>query len=139
MEDIALIIERNVSNFYGVIDIRTKSRKQKYVKARQIISYFLRKYTSYSFTDIGDFFNQGHSNIVLGHQTITADIKNYKRLAKEVKYLEKKIKTDIDDENINKDTFRPTTHLRINEDVLEQKWVSYKKEEWRKIEKVQNQ
>lgn len=56
-----------VANHYGVTvaDMKSPSRKREFVMARQMAMYLIRMFTSYSLTQIGNFFGgRNHATII---------------------------------------------------------------------------
>lgn len=50
--------------------LKTKSRADRRVKVRQMIYYFLRRYTHLSLKDIGEMFDRDHTTIIHGLQSL---------------------------------------------------------------------
>jgi len=55
---------------YSYDTLTLKKRKRSMVHARQLIFYFLKKYTSYTLKNIGKFFGKDHTTVIHGIQTI---------------------------------------------------------------------
>ena len=54
------------------------SRKQEYVKARQLFTYFCRKYTKMTFNEIGGFIGKDHATAIYADKCVN----NYRRIEK---------------------------------------------------------
>lgn len=68
-----------------------KSRKRKYVKIRQIVSYFLKEYTALSLQDIGDIFDKDHATAIDSIKKVKNYIDTDKQFKVDIEALDKKI------------------------------------------------
>lgn len=71
--------------------ILTKTRKREVVVARQIIFYFLRKYSNLSTTAIGKQFNKDHATVLHANKTINNLKDSDKKFATNIQLIEDKI------------------------------------------------
>jgi len=83
-------IVKAVCTDYGVEydTLKNKINRQILVRTRQMIYYFLCKYTKRSWTSIAKVFNQDHSTAMHGMRTVIATYKSCKRTQKAVKCVE---------------------------------------------------
>ncbi len=59
-------ITQTIVRHYGitVADLKRKCRKPKFVEARQVLGYFLRKHTELSLQEIGMLIHRHHATVV---------------------------------------------------------------------------
>lgn len=88
-------IKKLVSREYGikVSDLESKSRKQIYVRPRQIAIYLSRKYTTLPIQTIGKSFNRYHATALHSINIIEKEIKANPSLKKQIMLLSKKLDT----------------------------------------------
>lgn len=110
MEDIeqckAEIIMDICNNYFGV-DTRQDTRARHVSEPRQIVFYFLRKYTRLSLQAIGGFYNKDHATALHGNKKISNLIMYDKNLKKDVLKI-----NDIIREN-----FKPKTNETVISDI----------------------
>lgn len=76
----------------SVKDMRSKSRKQEIVRARQIVMWLAKKHTELSLSAIGDLLGgRCHATVLHGCQVIEDQLPLDKDLAKDIKTIEKKL------------------------------------------------
>lgn len=68
-----------------------KCQKREYVKLRQIVCYFLKKYTHLSLARIELIFYKDHGTVLFGIRTINNLLTNNKQLIHDIKELNKDI------------------------------------------------
>jgi chromosomal replication initiator protein len=87
IEDImkAVAVKLNIK----VSDIKSHNKNKNFVLARQIAMYLSRKYTKYSFPDIGQKIGgRDHSTVIYANNKIASNIKTDDRLKKTIKEIE---------------------------------------------------
>lgn len=87
-------IIKHVANFYNVLDqdLINKSRKQEFVKPRQIAMYLLRKETKNSFPSIGEWLGgRDHTTVMYAFDKISANIENDKNIEQEINLIIERI------------------------------------------------
>lgn len=72
-------------------ELRMANRKSKYIKARHLAFYFIRKYTDLSLSDTGRLFYRDHATVMNGERSVAAQIKLYSRYRKEIEPIEQDI------------------------------------------------
>lgn len=78
IQDVTLVkkmdqIAKIVCDYYGVHEsaMYSRSRVQKFVKARQVTWYFIRKYLTCSLNDMGTHYERDHTSIIHGLNVIS--------------------------------------------------------------------
>jgi chromosomal replication initiator protein len=72
-------------------DIFKKARNKHLVKARQFLIYFLREFSQYSYTTIGDLLKKDHTTIIYSYEKIVKEIKKNPLLNQEMEIIKSKI------------------------------------------------
>lgn len=88
-----LIIEF-VADHYGISinDIKSKSHKKEFSKAKHVYMYLARKYTDYTLKDIAKFLGgMDHSSINYGINNVEKLLKTDKKMAKDIENITKKL------------------------------------------------
>lgn len=80
------------STFELVLDkLRSKSRKQQVVLARNTAFYLARKHTNLSLKDIGEHFNRRHSTVIKGITNLEREISRDSSLGRQLAIIEDKM------------------------------------------------
>lgn len=88
------IIIKEVATFYNIAedDLKSGSRRQDIIKARQVAMYLLRNIMKCSYPTIGSYFkNKDHTTVMHSYDKITQSIKNNPGLAQEIYTLTERI------------------------------------------------
>lgn len=81
----------DIINDYYNLKLINKSRLRVQVKARNMFYLFARKYTRFSFAQIGSITLKNHATVIHGIRTIENDIKYDKSIAHEYNELQAKL------------------------------------------------
>ena len=85
--------------------LRSDNRAQALVKARHLIFYFMREYTTLSTTEIGAFLFRDHATVIHGSKSVKNQLRLYWDFRKEILPLESRIKELMQ------------SHIAVNEEV----------------------
>ncbi len=89
------LIIKTVSEFYNITvnDLKSKSRKQEIVYARQIAMYFAKEYTKYTLKAIGYHFgNRDHTTVIHALQSVHDLMTSNSRVNEEVDTIKGRLK-----------------------------------------------
>jgi chromosomal replication initiator protein len=87
-------ILKGVSEYYHVTiqEMKSKSRKANYVRARQAAYYFLKLYTRLTLKEIGTLLgNRDHTSVIHGLQTIKHLVEVYPDIGRELSEIDNKL------------------------------------------------
>ena len=86
-------IKKSVCDEFGISikDIESISRKQSFVRPRQIAIFLCRRYTDHSIQTIGKSFNRYHATVIHSINTVEKEIKLKGEMFKQIEIIEKKL------------------------------------------------
>jgi chromosomal replication initiator protein len=90
-------IIKEVCDYYHITkeDMNCKSRLSELVKARQLVMFFCRKYTSLTSGAIGKLINRDHSTVLSGRKSVQDQLDTDKDYRMQFNELNEKIKDSI--------------------------------------------
>lgn len=87
------VIKNLVCHEFGITpkDMISKSRKQSFVRPRQIAIFLSRRYTDHTIQFIGKSFNRYHATVIHSINTVEKEIKEKSEMRRQVEIIEKKL------------------------------------------------
>lgn len=87
------VIKDLVSREFGITvkDMVSKSRKQSFVRPRQIAIFLSRRHTNQTIQSIGKNFNRYHATVIHSINTVEKELKEKGEMQKQVEIIEKKL------------------------------------------------
>ncbi len=85
----------------GVDELHGKSRTKRVVIPRQVVSYLARRYTEYSYPELGRLLHRDHTTIIFAVKQVALKMKSDKRFTEMIQDFQSDIDTRIKFEELN--------------------------------------